>query len=190
MHITANKWSTRQLTQVGIFVAVIAICAQIAIPGPGGVPFSLQAWSVALAGVVLGAKMGFVAALVYGLLGMAGAPVFVGFAGGLQMFMSPTAGFIFSFPLLAFLAGLGAEKNKGIWLYLGMIMGVGINFMTGVFYFSWITSMSLPVSVGFAVTPFIVPTLAQIVLVPLFGKTLRSSLSKAGLLVQVDHVPN
>ncbi|MCL2171961.1 MAG: biotin transporter BioY, partial [Defluviitaleaceae bacterium] len=62
----------RELCHIGIFVALIAVCAQIAIPLPGGVPITLQAWAISLAGLVLGAKNGAMAALVYVLLGAAG----------------------------------------------------------------------------------------------------------------------
>lgn len=98
-----------------MFAAVLAVMSQIAIPMPSGVPMTLQTFAVALAGAVLGWKLGALSALVYLLLGAAGVPVFSGMSGGLGVLLGKTGGFIFGFIFMALLCGLGAaQKNKGI----------------------------------------------------------------------------
>ena len=172
---------TRDICYIGIFVAVIAICAQLSIPQPGGVPFSLQAWAVALSGIVLGARRGAIAAAVYVLLGFAGAPIFVGFAGGAGMIMRPTAGFLFSFPILAYLAGRGADTNKIYLAALGIMAGAVINFAVGMLFFSWVLSLGLVASFGYAVLPFIIPAVVKSFVLPLVGKSIKIALKKSGL---------
>ena len=70
--------STKSIILVGMFAAVLAVMSQIAIPMPSGVPMTLQTFAVALAGAVLGWKLGALSALVYLLLGAAGVPHFPG----------------------------------------------------------------------------------------------------------------
>lgn len=45
------------------------------------------------------------------LIGLAGAPVFARFGGGFGQILSPTFGFILTFILVAFIAGLIIEKK-------------------------------------------------------------------------------
>ncbi|MCL2355896.1 MAG: biotin transporter BioY [Defluviitaleaceae bacterium] len=101
-----KSFSVRDLCYIAIMTAVIAVCAFIVIPLPGGVPFTLQTWAILLAGMILGPKKGVVAVLIYILLGLVGVPIFHGGRSGLEVLAGPTGGFLISFPLLAFAAGL------------------------------------------------------------------------------------
>ena len=65
---------------IGLFAALIAVCAQIQIPA--AVPFTLQTFAIFLAVGLLGGKRGTVSVVIYILLGMVGLPVFAGFKGG------------------------------------------------------------------------------------------------------------
>lgn len=77
-----------------VFTALCAICSQIQIPLPM-VPINLALFAVNLAGALLGAKPGAVSVAAYVLLGALGAPVFAGFAGGMQAIAGQTGGYIF-----------------------------------------------------------------------------------------------
>ena len=100
---------TYDLATMGLMAAVTAIMAQIAIPMPQGVPMTLQTFAVTLAGIILGSKRGAISMLIYLLLGAVGLPVFSGFRGGLGMLVGPTGGFLISFPIMAFIIGLGVH---------------------------------------------------------------------------------
>ena len=76
------KNKTKQIVGIGVMTAIIAVLSQITIPLPTHVPVTLQTFAVALAGYFLGWKGGAVSALVYGLLGAIGVPVFAGWSGG------------------------------------------------------------------------------------------------------------
>jgi len=176
-----GKLNIRGLCQMGVFTALTAVCAQIAIPLPGGVPFTLQSWAIALAGLMLGPKNGAMSALAYVLLGLAGAPVFAQLTGGLGVLLRPTGGFILSFPFMAFLSGLGARKPGLGWAYAGLGAGTLLNWALGMLYFSWQTNAGLYAAFTAAVAPFLLVGLARTALLPLVSKSLKAALAKGGL---------
>ena len=179
MESKSRKLSTRELCYIGIFTAIIAVCAQIVIPQPGGVPFTLQAWAISLAGLVLGPKNGTIAALVYVLLGALGAPVFASFSGGFDVIMRPTGGFILTFPVVALLAGLGERKGGLTWVILGLAAGSIFNWGVGLLWFDWIMKFGLEVSFGYAVAPFIIVGIVRTAVLPMFGKSIKIAMKKA-----------
>src|SRR5699024_1077005 len=65
---------------------------------------------VILVGAALGSRRGAAALLTYLLVGLAGAPVFAGFAGGPASMLSPSFGFILGFVRSAFVAGCCAYR--------------------------------------------------------------------------------
>lgn len=93
------------------FAALVAVCAilpSINLAGP--VPITLQTFGVLLCGAVLGARRGFLAVLLYLVVGAAGLPVFAGGTGGLGAFSGPTVGYLVGFPLGAAVCGLVVER--------------------------------------------------------------------------------
>jgi len=93
------------------FAALIAVCAilpSINVAGP--VPITLQTFGVLLTGAVLGARRGFLAVLLYLVVGAAGLPVFAGGSSGLGVFSGPTVGYLVGFPLAAGCCGLLVER--------------------------------------------------------------------------------
>ena len=64
---------TRDVALVGLFAALMVICAWISIP-LGPVPVTLQTFAVFLAAALLGSKRGTLAVAVYILLGVVGLP--------------------------------------------------------------------------------------------------------------------
>ena len=51
-----SRMSTRDIVLIGMFAALLAAFSQISLPMPTGVPITIQAFGVALVGVVLGWK--------------------------------------------------------------------------------------------------------------------------------------
>lgn len=149
-----KKLTTKDLCLIGIFAGIIAVMAQIIVPLPG-VPVTMQTFAIPLAGIVLGAKRGTIAVFIYVLLGAVGLPVFAGFSGGIGHIAGPTGGFILSFPIMAFTTGYGAEKGSRPWLAGGIILGMAINYMCGMLYFSHVLSTDLQAAFTIAVLRFI-----------------------------------
>jgi len=175
---TSKKLSIRELCYIAIFVAIISVSAQIVVP-IGPVPFTLQVWAISLAGLILGPKNGTLATLVYIMLGAFGAPVFAAMTGGLGVIMRQTGGFIISFPLVSLLAGWGDRKGGIVWIVLGLAAGSIVNLAAGLLWFSLVTGLSLAVSFGYAVAPFIIITIVRTAMLPLISKSIKAALKKA-----------
>ncbi|MDO5682517.1 MAG: biotin transporter BioY [Propionibacteriaceae bacterium] len=106
-HSARSTFAPVDIALVAVFAALIAVLSLLpAIPLAGGVPITLQTLGVALAGLTLGPVRGFLAVLLYLLVGFAGLPVFAGGAAGLAVLGKPSAGYLLSFPIAALLAGL------------------------------------------------------------------------------------
>ena len=124
---TKSKFSVRDICYAGLFAAVIAVMAQISIPMPLGVPMTMQTFAITLAAVVLGSKLSAIASLVYLALGAVGVPVLANFSGGFDKFVGPTGGFLISFPLMAYIIGLGVEHRdafKGAFVTAVIVVGI------------------------------------------------------------------
>src|SRR5215203_3324420 len=104
-----------RIAAVLFVTALTAAAAQISVPLPfTPVPFTVQPMIVLLGGAALGARLGMSAQVVYLLAGIAGLPVFAASAvlpqGALRL-LGPTGGFLWSYPLAAFVAGSLAERG-------------------------------------------------------------------------------
>lgn len=104
----------RKMTYAAVFAALTGAGALLSVPLPlTPVPMTLQTFFIMLAGYVLGARWGGVSILLYLLLGAAGLPVFSGGSAGAGHLLGPTAGFLWSFPIAAFVVGAFAEAGDG-----------------------------------------------------------------------------
>lgn len=108
----ARRSTTTDIALIAAFAALIAVCSMLPAinVGAGLVPITLQTFAVILTGAVLGAKRGFLAALLYLAIGAVGLPVFANGGGGLAPFVGPTAGYLISWPLAAALTGAIVER--------------------------------------------------------------------------------
>ncbi len=98
---------------VATMAAFIAVCAQGFVTLPGmAVPITLQTFGVMLAGVLLGARRGALAVLLYLAVGLAGLPVFAEGTGGLAVLGKPSLGYLVAFPLAASLAGFLVTRAR------------------------------------------------------------------------------
>ena len=181
-----NKLSVQDLTQIALMTAAIAILAQISIPMPAGVPMTMQTFAVPLAGILLGAKKGTIATLVYLLLGAVGVPVFAGFSGGIGILFGITGGFLLSFPIMAWCAGKGEETKKMPLLFAGLIAGAVINYIVGMCWFVFAAKSNFAVAFTACVLPFIPTAIIKIIMAGVLGRKLRSALVKAQVLETVS----
>ncbi len=145
-----SKFSVRDICYAGLFAAVIAVMAQISIPMPLGVPMTMQTFAITLAAVVLGSKLSAIATLVYLLLGAVGVPVLANFSGGIDKFVGPTGGFLISFPIMAYIIGLGVEHRdafKGAFP-VAVVVGTVVNYIVGVILFVIVANSTVSVAVS------------------------------------------
>jgi len=105
------------IKQTGIVIcasAVIAVCARLMLPLPfTPVPLTLANFGVLLVGLTLGSRRGFAAAALYLSWGAMGLPVFASSGpGSFAQMLGPTGGYLWAYPVIAFLAGWIAEHGK------------------------------------------------------------------------------
>ena len=165
----------QELCVIGLFTALTCLIAPLAIPMPLGVPLTLQTFILSLVAIILGAKRGAIAALIYIVLGAFGLPVFSNFTGGWQMITGLTGGFILSFPLMAYLVGLGADKRsrfKGFFL-LCVIGGNVINLLCGTAMFCLLSKSTFIAGLTACVLPFLPITVVKIVLSCVVGLNIK-----------------
>jgi len=144
--------------------AVIAIAAQIAIPIPGTVvPLTLQPLAVLLVGVTLGSSRGAAAAALYLLEGFSGLPVFAQGHGGPIWLAGPTAGYLFSYPFAAFVAGWFSQRGWGsttLRAVAGMLVALGVIYLGG---WSWLAAFAGAKQAWIAgVRPFILADIVKV----------------------------
>ena len=100
------------LLLVALGAGLIAASAQISIKLPfTPVPITGQTFSVLLVGASLGTVRGGTSALLYVLLGIAGAPVYADGAHGWAEIAGASGGYLVSFPLVSALTGWLAERR-------------------------------------------------------------------------------
>ena len=144
--------------------AIIAIAAQISIPIPGSpVPLTLQPLAVILVGATLGATRGAAAAALYLLEGFSGLPVFAGGYGGAIWLSGFTAGYLFSYPAAAFVAGWFSERgwgNQVLRSIAGMLTALAVIYLGGWSWLAMLTNTRDAWSLG--VAPFVLADIIKI----------------------------
>ncbi len=176
--MTNKRFSTSDICAIALCTAVIAVMAQISIPMPLGVPMTMQTFAITLTAVVLGSKKGAIASLIYVLLGSIGLPVLAGFTGGIQYLAGPTGGFLISFPIMAYIIGLGVDKFRHVkgGFILCLIAGTIVNYIIGVVMFCILMNSSLMTAFTACVLPFIPTAIIKAVLASVIGLKIRERL--------------
>lgn len=104
--------STRNLVYTALMTAIICVLGLVpSIPLPiMHVPIVLQNIGIFLAVIILGRKYGALSVIVFLLLAATGLPVLSGGRGGIGVFAGPSAGFLFLYPVVAYLIGLVRDR--------------------------------------------------------------------------------
>jgi len=144
--LTAVPSTTTGIALIATFAALIAALSLAPAVALGGiaVPITLQTLGVALAGGILGPRRGALATALYLVVGLAGVPVFAQFHGGISVLAQPSAGYLLSFPLAAFLIGYIAIRvpRQGkvipvISMFGAMVAGAVIVYPAGITMMAW-----------------------------------------------------
>ena len=119
------SFTAKDLTRTALGVALITVCAWLKITFIPNMPFTMQVLGVAFCAYYLGIRNGLLAVIAYLLLGLVGAPVFNGGAGGAQMFVGYTGGFLVGFLPMALVISLIDYFGKGKLLFkiIGAVAG-------------------------------------------------------------------
>lgn len=158
------------LAYIAVFAALIIVLAFVYIPsGTPGVPIVLQNAAIILAGLILGARRGFLTTALFLFIGLIGLPVLAGGRTTLAALAGPTAGYLVGYLAAAFLAGLIAYRaprtNRaamiGIFLIAGLV-GLLSMYVFGALGLMLRAGMDLGAAI-LAQAPFVIPDLIKTV---------------------------
>lgn len=143
LNLKKRKMTTKELTKSSLFIALIAIGAQIKVPIPY-IPFTLQFLFTNLCGLLLGGDVALMCILSYVIMGLIGLPVFTT-GGGISYIFSPSFGYLIGFAIGAYFAGKFMENkvynNKNIFI-AGLINIITV-YLLGAIYFYLISNFYL-----------------------------------------------
>ena len=132
-----RKIQLRDWILAALFIVLMAVSAGLKLPIPL-VSITMQNLVVALAGLLLGPRMGALSMAVYLFMGLAGLPVF-STGGGIGYVLSPSIGYLVGFIPAAALTGVLACKaprtgrRPAFWaLLLAVLAGLAVDYVLGV----------------------------------------------------------
>ena len=181
------KLTTLAMVQIALCTALICVSAQLAIPLPIGVPFTLQVLMVMLTALILKPLYSVISLLLYVLLGVVGLPVFSGAKSGIGTILSPTGGFIIGFVLAAFLVSLlkgvlgrklGGKLTVVRYIIVTVIIGIPVMYIPGIALYMVYTGADLVSAIVTLTSVFILLDIAKCVIASLIAVPLNEALAK------------
>ena len=181
------KLTTLAMVQIALCTALICVSAQLAIPLPIGVPFTLQVLMVMLTALILRPLYSVISLLLYVLLGVVGLPVFSGAKSGIGTILSPTGGFIIGFVLAAFFVSLlkgvlgrklGGKLTVVRCIIVTVIIGIPVMYIPGIALYMVYTGADLVSAIVTLTSVFILLDIAKCVIASLIAVPLNKALAK------------
>lgn len=180
------RFRTVEIILVSVFVAIAVVSVIIGRMLPGllilgtHVPLSLLPFVSVLTGALLGKRLGFIAMLVYMLLGLLGLPIFADGGGGFGYIFKASFGFVPGFVVGAYVSGWIVERNKTITRFIVASVAallpiyiIGILYMWGILTFY----TGVPTPLG-AITIGMIPFLLKDAAVNVIGSFLAFEISR------------
>ena len=166
----------QRLTLCALFAALLCVLSPLAIP-IGPIPLSLGLLGVLLTAVVLPPAMSLTSVSVFLALGLLGLPVFALGTGGAVALLSPTGGFLWSYPILAPLVShLARRTNHPLRLTLACAVALPICYLCGTLQYCLVAQVPPLAALSTAVLPFLPFDLIKLPLAAYVGKLLRHHL--------------
>lgn len=170
--------STRNLVYTALMTAIICVLGLVpSIPLPiMPVPIVLQNIGIFLAGIILGRKYGALSVIVFLLLAATGLPVLSGGRGGIGVFAGPSAGFLFLYPVVAYLIGLVRDRyldriNFTILFVATLVVGILLLDVVGTIIMGFI--IHIPVSKAIVLSLTFMPgDIVEGIIASLIGATM------------------
>lgn len=147
---------------------LVALAARVTLPLPlTPVPLTLSNFAVLLVGLLLGRRAGFAALMLYLAEGAAGLPVFspVGL-GGVAQLLGPTGGYLLAYPVVAYLAGWFAERDRSSFTRnaLAATLAEVFLFVSGVSWLMLVFHAPLVQAAQFGLYPFFFAEVMKVLL--------------------------
>ena len=145
--------TAENVARAALLAALTGALAYVSFPNPlSPAPVSMQVLGVFLAGLLLGPRWGGFSIGLYLLTGAVGAPVFAGGSAGVGALLGPTGGYLWSYPVAAFVVGAIAHGGlrlrnpvpRSIPRLVGaMVVGTAVIYAFGVSVMSFVLDMTL-----------------------------------------------
>lgn len=136
----------------------IALAAQVSVP-MFPVPMTLQTLAILIVGLTFGSRLGAVTLLTYLAEGAAGLPVFANGGFGVAALIGPTAGFLYGFVAMAWLAGLAVERGLARGVVSTALCGIVISallYLPGLAWPAAVLGTTLPELWAGWMSPFLI----------------------------------
>ena len=146
---------------------LVALAAHVSLPLPfTPVPLTLSNFAVLLVGLLLGRRAGFAALALYLAEGAAGMPVFSLGMGGIAYLLGPTGGYLMAYPVVAYLAGWVAERDRSSFLRSTVAATVAevVLFAAGVSWLMVLFHVPLARAAQFGLYPFFFAEVMKVLL--------------------------
>lgn len=153
------------------FAVLTAIGAQISIPREP-VPITMQVLMVLLAGLTLGPRDGALSILAY-LAGIAANLPIAANGVGAAAYSGPTAGYLYAFPIAAWITGMLAIRDHVIVRWLAGMIAVVVIYLIGASYLKVYLEISWKSAWVGGVKPFILIDMAKAVIAAAGGEGAR-----------------
>ncbi|MEB8127052.1 biotin transporter BioY [Staphylococcus succinus] len=170
--------TTKYLVYTGLMTAIIAVLGFVpAIPLPiMPVPIVLQNIGIFLAAILLGRKYGTLSVIILLMLVATGLPLLSGGRGGIGVFAGPSAGFLFMYPVVAYLIGLVRDLyfkkiNFIVLLITTIVIGAILLDVVGTIIMGLITNLPISKSITLSLV-FIPGDIVKAVIASLVGNVL------------------
>jgi biotin transport system substrate-specific component len=171
---------TKDLAYIALFAAITAVLGLVPAIQVGPVPITAQTLGVMLAGAILGARRGFLSQLLFLVLVAIGLPLLASGTGGLAVFAGPTAGYLISWPIAAFVVGLLTERlwtryNVAWGILANVVGGILVIYAIGVPVLAAVANLSPKAAIVSGALPFLVGDAIKAVLAALIAVQVRRS---------------
>ena len=177
---TTQHLRLRRMMLCALFTALTAVCSQIALPMPWGIPVNLALFAVYLAGVRLGPVWGAVSQLVYLGLAAVGVPVMAELSGGPAALFGRTGGYAIGYLAAALITGaLAARRQTFLRFCLAMAAGCAGCYALGTVWFMAVSGIGLWQSLTLCVLPFLPGDAVKIAAAILVGPVLKKAVRRA-----------
>ena len=139
-----------------LVAAMLCLLAPISIP-VGAVPVTLSVFGVCLAALISERRGALMALLLYVALGAVGLPVFAGFAGGAQVLVGPTGGYLLGYiPMALCISSFCRRGLRPLWrMAAGMILGLLFCYALGSVWYAVAADISIGHALLVGVLPFL-----------------------------------
>ena len=187
-----SKLSTHPIIVSVAFAVLTAIAAQISVPIPfSPVPISFGLVAVYISGILQKPKYALSSQLSYLAAGAMGAPVFSGFRGGIAALFGPTGGYLFIYPIMAWIVSMTlnsrrslakeGEESKGWTLFkagTAICIAQVVLYLGGTMWLKMMTGTTFYASLVLAVFPFVPLDIVKVLFCIFVMVPSRSSLMK------------